>query len=81
MRALSKGKSLLPAGVTQVTGSFGRGDAVAIEDPKGSTIGVGLTRYTADEASALKGIHSEDFEAVLGYPGRAAVVHRDDMVL
>ncbi|MEO0486675.1 MAG: glutamate 5-kinase [Pseudomonadota bacterium] len=79
--ALKRGKSLLPAGVTAVTGSFGRGDAVAIEGPEGATIGVGLTRYTAGEAAAIKGRHTQDFAAILGYSGRAALIHRDDMVL
>jgi len=38
-------------------------------------------RYTAQEAQAIRGRHSRDIAAVLGYPGRAALVHRDDMVL
>ncbi|MEM1302586.1 MAG: glutamate 5-kinase, partial [Pseudomonadota bacterium] len=79
--ALGRGKSLLPAGVTSVSGSFGRGDAIAIEDPNGVVIGVGLTRYDAFEAGALRGKHSDEFAAILGYSGRAALVHRDDMVL
>ncbi|MEM9437994.1 MAG: glutamate 5-kinase [Pseudomonadota bacterium] len=81
VRALGQGKSLLPAGVTGVAGRFGRGDAVAIEAPDGATIGVGLTRYTSDEAAAIKGHHTQDFAALLGYAGRAALIHRDDMVL
>ncbi|MEM1233952.1 MAG: glutamate 5-kinase, partial [Pseudomonadota bacterium] len=79
--ALGRGKSLLPAGVTNVTGRFGRGDAVAIEAPDGAVIGVGLTRYTSGEADALKGQHTRDFPNILGYAGRAALIHRDDMVL
>lgn len=81
VRALGLGKSLLPAGVTAVDGRFGRGDAVAIEGPEGTVLGVGLTRYTADEAQAIKGRHTQDFAAILGYAGRAALIHRDDMVL
>ena len=79
--ALGRGKSLLPAGVTRVTGRFGRGEAVAIEGPDGAVIGQGLTRYTSGEAEALKGQHTEDFPEILGYAGRAALIHRDDMVL
>ncbi|MEM1373076.1 MAG: glutamate 5-kinase [Pseudomonadota bacterium] len=79
--ALGRGKSLLPAGVTAVTGRFGRGDAVAIEAPDGAVIGVGLTRYTSAETEALKGQHTRDFPEILGYAGRAALIHRDDMVL
>lgn len=79
--ALSRGKSLLPAGVTFVGGTFGRGQPVAIEGPSGVQIGKGLARYTAAEARAIKGHQSGDIADVLGYPGRAALIHRDDMVL
>lgn len=80
-RALSAGKSLLPAGVTAVSGRFGRGEPVAIHGPEGERLGLGLTRYTADEARAICGRHSDEIEGILGYAGRAALIHRDDMVL
>ncbi len=79
--ALKAGKSLLPAGVTAVEGEFGRGEAVAIRAPAGHALGVGLVRYTAEEARAIRGHRSGEIEGVLGYPGRAALVHRDDMVI
>jgi glutamate 5-kinase len=78
--ALARGKSLLPAGVTRVAGRFGRGEPVAIEGPEGR-LGQGLARYTAEEARAIAGHRSGEIEALLGYPGRAALVHRDDMAL
>ena len=81
VRALLAGKSLLPAGVTAVSGSFGRGDPVAIVDPAGTVLGKGLVRYTAVEARAIAGHRSGEIEAILGYQGRAALVHRDDMVI
>lgn len=80
-QALMAGKSLLPAGVTAVTGRFGRGDPVALLAPEGRVIGKGLVRYTAEEARAIAGHRSDQIEALLGYAGRAALVHRDDMVL
>ena len=80
-RALSKGNSLLPAGVHAVSGAFGRGDPVAIMGPDGNQLGLGLSRYTAAEAQTIKGHHSAEIEALLGYPGRAALIHRDDMAL
>jgi glutamate 5-kinase len=80
-RALMQGKSLLPAGVTAVDGSFGRGEPVAILGPDGALIAKGLVRYTAAEARTIMGHRSEDIPALLGYPGRAALVHRDDMGL
>ncbi|MGB7270567.1 MAG: glutamate 5-kinase [Albidovulum sp.] len=79
--ALASGKSLLPAGVTAVVGRFERGDPVAIMDPSGAAIGKGLVRYTATEAKAIAGHKSGEIEAILGYVGRAALLHRDDMVL
>jgi len=81
VRALGRGKSLLPAGVTAVSGRFGRGDPVDILGPDGARLGAGLCRYTGEEARALIGKHSDEIEATLGYPGRAALIHRDDMAL
>jgi len=79
--ALSKGKSLLPAGVTAVTGRFERGDPVVLEGADGARLGLGLCRYTSAEAGAIAGHRSDEIETLLGYPGRAALVHRDDMAL
>ncbi|MBU3030214.1 glutamate 5-kinase [Paracoccus marinaquae] len=79
--ALRQGKSLLPAGIRAVEGDFGRGDPVAITGPSGETLGTGLTRYTAAEARRIAGHRSAEIEALLGYPGRAALIHRDDMAL
>ncbi len=79
--ALARGKSLLPAGVTLVSGNFGRGDPVAILGGDGMALGKGLIRYTAAEAKAIAGHKSGEIERILGYAGRAALVHRDDMVV
>jgi glutamate 5-kinase len=79
--ALGAGKSLLAAGVTAVSGSFGRGDPVAILDPAGAALAKGLVRYSAAEAKAIAGRRSGDIEAILGYAGRGPMVHRDDMAL
>ncbi|MDB6179813.1 glutamate 5-kinase [Paracoccus fistulariae] len=79
--ALQRGKSLLPAGVRQVTGDFGRGDPVAIIGPQGETLATGLSRYTGAEARRIAGHHSAEIETILGYAGRAALVHRDDMAV
>ena len=80
-RALTGGKSLLPTGITQITGSFERGDPVEVIGPDGVRLGQGLTRYTSSEAHKIRGQHSSRFEALLGYPGRAALIHRDDLAL
>ena len=81
VRALGQGKSLLPAGVVSVSGTFGRGDPVAILGPAGDVLGKGLVRYTVAEATAIAGHKSGQIEAILGYAGRAALIHRDDMVV
>ncbi|SOB98836.1 glutamate 5-kinase [Rhodobacter maris] len=79
--ALLLGKSLLPAGVTKVSGRFGRGEPVTIAGPDGAVLGKGLMRYTAEEARKIARHRSSEIEGILGYPGRAALIHRDDMVL
>ena len=79
--ALRAGKSLLPAGVRAVAGRFGRGDPVAILGPDGAVLGKGLVRYTVEEAQAIAGHKSAEIEGLLGYAGRAALIHRDDMVI
>lgn len=79
--ALQTGKSLLPAGVRTIVGEFGRGDPVAITGPAGETLAIGLTRYTADEARRIAGHRSDQIGVILGYTGRAALVHRDDMAM
>jgi glutamate 5-kinase len=79
--ALHAGRSLLPAGVRSVIGQFERGEAVIIRDASGREIGRGLIAYTAGEAAAIAGRNSMEIEATLGYAGRAALIHRDDMAL
>ncbi|NBZ89535.1 glutamate 5-kinase [Rhodobacteraceae bacterium CYK-10] len=81
VKAMAEGKSLLPAGVVSVEGNFGRGDPVALVSPAGDVIGKGLVRYTVAEAKAIAGHRSGEIAAILGYEGRAALVHRDDMVV
>ncbi|MEC3860479.1 glutamate 5-kinase [Mesobacterium sp. TK19101] len=80
-RALGQGNSLLPAGITAVSGAFGRGDPVTIRGNDGVDLGIGLSRYTAAEAAQIKGHKSSEIEELLGYPGRAVLIHRDDMAL
>jgi len=81
VRALRSGKSLLPAGVIKVDGSFGRGDAVVVRGPDGREVGRGLVAYDADDAEKIKGHSSADVLLILGYTGRTEMIHRDDLVL
>ena len=80
-RALLSGKSLLPAGVVAVSGRFERGDAVDVLDPDGRAIARGVCAYSSDDATKLIGRNSADIEAVLGFRGRPAIIHRDDLAL
>jgi glutamate 5-kinase len=80
-RAIRDGKSLLPAGVKNVEGAFERGDVVLLRAPDGEEIGRGLAAYDAAEAQMIAGRSSRDIEAILGFAGRAEMVHRDDMTL
>ena len=80
-RALGQGGSLLPAGVTRVEGVFSRGDCVVIRDPHGAEIGRGLIAYDALHAERIRGRKSHDIAQILGLPGRAEMIHRDDMAL
>ncbi|MEM6546772.1 MAG: glutamate 5-kinase [Pseudomonadota bacterium] len=79
--ALMNGKSLLPAGVVRVEGAFRRGDPVAIVSASGQALGAALAAYRAEDAAAISGVKSDRIAEVLGYPGRAAMAHRDDMVI
>ncbi len=81
LKALRNGKSLLPAGVTGVTGGFQRGDAVLVVDARGREVARGLAAYGAKEARQIIGHNSREIEAILGYRGREELIHRDDLVL
>ena len=81
MRALSAGKSLLPAGVTSIEGEFRRGDVVDVKDRNGRVLARGLVAYAADDARRIAGRQSADIEKLLGFRGRDEIVHRDDLVV
>lgn len=81
VKALRSGKSLLPAGVTLVSGGFSRGDTVAILDVSGREIARGLVAYDAPDAVRIAGLKTAEIEAALGHEARSAMVHRDDLVM
>ena len=80
-KALLSGKSLLPAGVQRVEGSFERGDSVIIRAADGRELGRGLVAYARGDAARIIGKKSGEIAAILGHAGRSELVHRDDMVL
>lgn len=79
--ALTGGSSLLAAGLVAVDGEFARGDLVTIHSSKGDRLAQGLVEYTSAECRAIAGRKAAEQSALLGYSPRAAVVHRDHMVL
>lgn len=79
--ALAAGRSLLPAGVSAVEGEFQRGEAVTVRDAAGNLLGRGLCAYSAADARRIRGHKTGEIEAILGYRGRDAIIHRDDLVL
>jgi len=79
--ALLSGKSLLPAGVRAVEGNFARGDTVAVLGPNGREVARGLIAYDAADAVRIAGHKSAEIAAILGHEARAAMVHRDDLVV
>ena len=81
VKALRNGKSLLPAGVTRVDGSFRRGDAVVIRDANGAEVGRGLVAYDAADAVRVAGKNKAAIEDIFGAPFRSVMVHRDDLVI
>jgi len=79
--ALRRGNSLLPVGVIRIEGAFARGDAVIIRGPDGAEIGRGLCAYDIEDAQKVRGRSSADIASILGFSGRAEMIHRDDLVM
>ena len=79
--ALGRGKSLLPAGAIAVEGAFDRGDAVSVKGPDGAILAKGLSAYSAEDAARILGRKTKEIADILGYDGRAELVHADDLVL
>ena len=80
-RALRKGSSLLPVGVTNVTGKFDCGDTVKVVNSSGSEIARGLVNYNAEDLARIAGKQSKEIEAILGIDYDDEVIHRNNLVL
>ena len=79
--ALGSGRSLLASGVRVVEDRFDRGDCVRVTGETGQALGVGLAAYAAEEMERIRGRHSGEIEAIVGYKGPGVAIHRDDLVL
>jgi glutamate 5-kinase len=80
LKAINNGKSLLPAGVKKINGSFEKGDHILIKDLDNNERGRGLASFSSLEIIKIKGCHSSEIENILGYSSREEVVHKDDLV-
>ena len=80
INALKKGKSLLAAGIKNVNGKFNKGDHVKILDKNLKEHARGLSSFSSDEISKIKGEHSNKINELLGYVTKSEVIHKDDMV-
>ena len=80
-KALKSGKSLLPAGIIRVSGTFKKGDNILIVDNKNIEIARALSSFTSSEIDRIKGLQSDQIENVLGYASKSEIVHKDDMVI
>ena len=81
MKALYSGRSILPAGILSIRGTFKRGDLVTVHNPNGEEVAKGLVAYSATDAALIQGHKSKEIESILGYRGRDELIHRDDLVL
>ena len=79
--ALERGRSLLPAGILRIEGTFQRGDAITIMKRDGSEFGRGLIAYSSKDATQIIGHKTGEIEDLLGYRGRDEIIHRDDLVI
>jgi glutamate 5-kinase len=80
-RALLEGKSLLPAGVSGIRGTFERGDTVSVLGPDGTEIARGIIAYSDADATRIMGRKSSEIEALIGFRVRDEMIHRDDLVI
>lgn len=80
-KIVNDGKSLLPIGMTAVSGDFSRGDVIAVHDSRGQEVARGLANYASSEARLICRKSSVDFERLLGYAAEPEMIHRDNLVL
>jgi glutamate 5-kinase len=80
-KLLTEGKSLLPIGVTDVGGEFGRGDVITCLDAAGAPIARGMSNYPSAEVRRIMRKPSSEIAAILGYVEEVELIHRDNLVL
>ena len=80
VKAINNGKSLLPAGIKKINGTFEKGDHILVKDQNDTECARGLTSFSSIEIEKIKGSHSKEIENILGYSSREEIIHKDDLV-
>ena len=80
VKAISNRKSLLPAGVKKINGTFVKGDHILVKDQNDVECARGLTSFSSIEIDKIKGSHSSKIKNILGYSSREEIIHKDDLV-
>ncbi|MHA2313683.1 MAG: glutamate 5-kinase [Candidatus Hermodarchaeia archaeon] len=75
-KAIYTGSSLLPIGITAVSGQFTIGDVLSLVNAEGKRFGRGIVNYTLEEIKAIKGLKTNQIKKRLGYIRRKEVVTR-----
>jgi glutamate 5-kinase len=78
---MKQGKSLLPSGIIEVTGSFDFGDAIRCVDEDNVEFAKGLSNYSSDEIQKIKGKKTNEIVSILGQVYYEEVIHRDNLVI
>jgi len=80
IKAINNGKSLLPAGVKKINGTFEKGDHILVKDQNNIECARGLASFSSIEIEKIKGSHSSEIKNILGYSSREEIIHKDDLV-
>jgi glutamate 5-kinase len=78
---LQQGKSLLPAGITSISGDFDESDTVQLCNHEMKEIAIGIVNYSSTELQKIYGHQSAEIETILGYISEETIIHRDNLVL
>ncbi len=78
---IKRGSSLLPKGITHITGTFSRGEVIQVCSADGKDLAHGVSRYNSDALELIAGKHSQEISSILGYEYGSVAIHRDDLIV
>jgi len=79
VKAINNGKSLLPAGVKKINGTFEKGDHIIVKDQNNNECARGISSFSSYEIKKIKGFHSKEIKKILGYASGEEIIHKDDL--